>query len=190
MHYETVVNAQHGLNHISWAGLVDDIFLRSLLQARVFRTSGTDTNNLTDFVIEEALESQSASSMHDSFEANIAYVARSIHQHASKPDASLQALNLPSLFASFCECRGWKIIDTAQKMAVKHIFSMLHPPRLKIRIKGALQLEKNCLRKDISKFRDLFEEEAEMCKHFQLHRKYLRNNRANKKTIDQFLGCS
>ena len=53
--YEAAVNAQPGINAISWAGCFDAIFLRSLIRARIFGADVKEETDFTDKIIKKKL---------------------------------------------------------------------------------------------------------------------------------------
>ena len=53
--YEIAVEAQSGINPISWAGCFEAFFLRSLVRERVFGANYTEVSDLTDEIIKTRL---------------------------------------------------------------------------------------------------------------------------------------
>ena len=84
---------------------------------------------------------------------------------------------LSASYLELCEKRGWKFIDNAPKAAIKHIISVLQPPRLRTRMEDALQLERADLKDDYFGFMEFLGEKAEIFEEVQPLREYLNAKR-------------
>ena len=167
MQYEAAVQAQPGINAISWAGCFDAIFLRSLIRARIFGAEVKDVTDLTDSLIKSKLEELSGTSKSTSYEEALADVKRNCRLDSSEPDARIRILMLQTSYIELCERRGWKFYENAQKAAIKQICSVLQPPELKTRVQDAIKLEKYYLEDDFFGFMEYLQEEAAICERFK-----------------------
>ena len=160
--YEDAVAAQKGLNPVSIRASFPDLFLRSLVKARVFGANITDVNDLRDEIIKTKLKELSSDTKAVSKNEALADVKKHVCLDASKPDARLRILMLSASYIELCEKRGWNFVENSQRAAVQHIISVLQPQRLKQRMQDAIELERVDLADDYYKFIDFVAEKAEV----------------------------
>ena len=158
--YEDAISAQPGLMAVSWRSCFPASFLRSLVRARIFRKNISDVTDLTDELIKEKLTTFAAGTKTVSADEALADVKRNVRLDATEPDARMRIMMLSASYLELCDKRGWNFIDTAPKAAVKHIVSVLQPPKLKQRIEDALELEQSALEDKYFDFIEFLTEKA------------------------------
>ena len=181
--YEDAIEAQSGMNPVPWRSCFPASYLRSLVRARIFGAAITDVANLTDEIIKEKLLELTGGPRTVSAEEALAEVKRNILLDASEPDASLRVLMLSASYLELCDKRGWNFVEKAPKVAVKHILSVLQPPRLKQRVEDALALEESILEDKYFDFIDFVAEKAVIFEEVMTLKEYRRTHRPTRKPV-------
>lgn len=178
--YEDAVNSQPGVKTIPYRSCFAPTFLKSLVRARFFGVNVKTVSECTDDVIKTELDKIAGTYKTVSVEAAFADVKRNVRLDANEPDARLRIMMLSASYLELCENRGWNFVENSQKAAIKHIISVLEPPRLKMRMEDALQLDKAELKNDYFGFINFLQDKAEIFEEVQTLREYLSSTRTGK----------
>lgn len=160
--YEDAVDAQPGVKAVSYRSCFQASFLSSLVKSRMFGSEVKVLSDLTDDILKAKLQQIAGRSRTVSVEQAFADVKRNVRMDASEPDARLRVMILSASYIELCEKRGWEFVEKAPKAAIKHIISIVQPPRLKTRMEDALQLERSDLKYDYFGFMEYLAEKAEI----------------------------
>lgn len=180
--YEDAISAQPGLKAVSYRSCFTATYLRSLIRARAFVSDIKEVSDLTDGVLRSKIQSLATGPKAVSCEEALSDVKKNVRLDANEPHPKPRILMLSASYLELSEKRAWKFVETSQKAAIKHIISVLQPPKLKTRVQDALELEKADLKNDCFGSMEFLSEKAVVFEEVEPLREYRQSKNAKRNT--------
>lgn len=136
--YEGAIDAQLGISKVSYRSCFQASYLRSLVCIRVFGQNINEESDLSDEILKAKLQELTGGARKASSEQDLADLKRNVKLDAGETYSKLLVLMLSASYIELCDKRGWKFIENCQKTALKHIISVLQPPKLNTHVEYAL----------------------------------------------------
>lgn len=180
--YEEACAHQAGITAVPYRMCFNAGMLRSFVRSRFFGAAVKQVSDLTDAILKAKLAERSGKKLKFSKEQVSADVKRNVRLNANESDAEFRIESLSASYLDLCDQRGWDFVEKTPKAAVKHIISVLQPPRLKEEAESAIDLLDENLKKDYFAFIDFLKKEAVTVERFIPLREYRQSQKNNRET--------